>query len=146
MRNEKKLAKNKSLITVLFCIAISISLMSSVNAHAQESSQLKNLVLKFGSKYSTQDGNQFANAILHDYVNGMDGGDYRNYDSMHKLIAKTWADMSIKYHFVSIHSANCEGIVNVTEDTGNSKWESTFVFVRGGSYGWKLITYRSRRM
>jgi hypothetical protein len=117
------------------------------NANAQDSVTLRNIVTKFGNKYSQQEGIHFADNILHKYVSAMDGGRHKGYDSMHKLIAETWAGMNIKYNFNSITDDGCVGEVKVIEITSSGeKWDSTFIFVRGGFYGWRLMLYHSNRL
>ncbi len=104
--------KNMNLIlAAVICYIIPMLLVCSSNVHAQESTQLQNIIMKFGAKYSQQDGNQLADAILDEDVSAMDGDKYRDYDSMHKLIAKTWSGMTIKYDFISITTSDCVGVV-----------------------------------
>ncbi len=146
MKNERILTNVIFIFPVIFCSIAAILLICVSDAYAQDSTQLSNIVMKFGGKYSQQDGDRLADAILHKHVTAMDEGRYRDYDSMHKLIANTWAGMIIKYDFISINDDGCVGEVKVIERPGGQKWESIFVFVRGGYYGWRLIHYRSKRI
>ncbi len=107
--------------------------------------QLRQIVETFGSRYDQAQGKQFAEAVLHPYVMGMDGGKYRDYQSMHRLISETWAGMSIRYEFLSIRiEEDGLGIVEVHEHPPNEKWRSTFIFT--GGQRWRLIQYRSERL
>lgn len=146
MKNTRTLATIKNLSVQLLYLSISILLFNSIVVKAQDSNQLSNIILKFGSTYTVEQGEQLASTILHEYASGMDDGKYRDYESMYKLISRSWAGMTIRYDFTFIQTNNCDGIVKVIEYPGNEKWESTFVFVRGGVHGWKLISYRSRKM
>lgn len=61
---------------------------------------------------------------------------------MHAMIAKRWGQRAIKYDYKAINITENTAIVNVIEHA-DSKWDSAFVFVAGGAYGWRLIHYHS---
>ncbi|HIJ65351.1 MAG TPA: hypothetical protein HPP77_05300 [Candidatus Hydrogenedentes bacterium] len=111
----------------------------------QDIARMKAIIEKFAGTYDEEYAKQLAEDVLHFDLTGSDtasSGQRVDYNYLYTAIVGHWRKTRIAYEFVSARIENKRGIVEVVEGSQYGwKWRTVFTFVRGGTYGWRIIGY-----